>query len=57
MGDARNVFQITAGKPHGRRSLETPRSSADNIKPHLRKISGSGWVVSRVSTWHIGVKP
>jgi hypothetical protein len=47
MGEKRNVYRMLAGKPEGKRPLESPRRRwVDNIKMEIAKIvlSGVDWV-------------
>jgi hypothetical protein len=43
MGEGRNVYRVSMGKPEGKRPLERPRRRrADGIEMDLREIGGGG---------------
>jgi hypothetical protein len=44
MGETRNAYRTSVGKPEGKRPLGRPRHRwVDNIKMDLGEIDGMGW--------------
>jgi hypothetical protein len=53
MGDKRNAYRISVGKPEGKRPLGSPRYRwVNNIKMDLREIGWGDGVVWTGLIWH-----